>query len=195
MTRHDAMEGGLAAFVDAVGVVHVCWPVQADAQQKVVFCKKLAPFVIQRHCVGLQRVGDAHARPFMLLLIAHRLPEEFDTHQGRLPALPGEVDVVDLLGVDVLADVFLEQVVRHAEFAAGIKPFLGEEVAILAIEVADGASRLGHQVEGGGLVGLGLHGWEYSLIHHRGTEGTEKSVLKADVLESFCSPKLAVPGR
>ena len=118
----------------------------------------------------------------MLLLIAHRLPKELHTHQGRLAALPGEVDLVHLLRVDVLADVLLEQVVRHAEFAVGIEPFLGEEIAVLAVEVADGASRLGHQVEGGGLVGLGLHGWEYSGFHVRGTGGTEKSAGKVNML-------------
>ena len=174
--RHHLVVGRVAAFIDAVEIVHILRTVQADAEQEVVLGEELAPVVIEGDGVGLQGVGDAHAWALVLLLVAHRLAEKVQAHQRRLAALPSEVDLIDLLRLDVLADVFLEQAVRHAEFAAGIEFFFGEEIAVFAIKVADGASRLGHQVKSGGLSGRGLHGWEYSGFHHRGTVGTELQI-------------------
>lgn len=152
------MEGGIAALVDAVIIVHVSRPIEADAQQETVGGEERAPVVIQRDGVGLQGVGDSHARALVLLLIAHGLLEEIQPHQRGFAALPREVDVVHLLRRDVLADVLLKQIVRHAELAARIQRFFGEEVAVFAIEVADGASRLGHQMESGGLLRGSSHG-------------------------------------
>ena len=52
--RHDLVEGGIAALVDAVVVMHIGRPIEADAQQEIVGGEKLAPVVVQRDRVGLQ---------------------------------------------------------------------------------------------------------------------------------------------
>jgi hypothetical protein len=49
--------------------------------------------------------------------------------------------------LDQLAQVRLEQDIRHPETAAGIEHLLGEEEAIGAVEVADSACRLCQEVE------------------------------------------------
>ena len=154
---HHLVEGGIAALVDAIEIVNIPRAIEADTNQEVVFGKELTPFVVQRDGIGLECIINPHAAFFVLLLKAHRLSKKFDAHQGRFAALPGKVDFVDRLGLDILADVFFQQAVGHAELAVGIEFFFGEEIAIFAVEVADGASRLGHHMKGGGLCDCCLH--------------------------------------
>ena len=147
--HHPGM-GRCTALVDAVLVVQFRRPVHAEAHQEVVGCEELAPFVVQEGAVGLQGVLDAHARTLVLLLQSHGLPKPVESHQGWLAALPGKGDLRDLLGLDVLTGVLLEQVQRHAEVRSGIEILLGQEIAIGAVQVADRAARLEHDVEGVG---------------------------------------------
>ena len=52
--------------------------------------------------------------------------------------------------MDVFADIFFQHGVAHApRIFGGIQFFLCEIKTIFAIEVADGADGLGHDVEGG----------------------------------------------
>ena len=106
---HHLVKGGVAALVDAVEIVHFLRAIKADADQKVVFGKERAPFIVQRDGVGLERIVNRHAAFFALLLIAGRLPKELDAHQSRLAALPGKVNFIDLLRFDILADVLFQQ--------------------------------------------------------------------------------------
>jgi len=145
---HDALKGRLAALVDAVGVVQFTRPVHAEADEEVVLLEELRPVVVEQHSVGLEAVVDAHAGLFVLLLVTDGLAEEVEAHQGRLAALPGEGHFGHLLRLNVLPRVFLQQGRVHAEVAAGVEAFLGEEVTVLAVEVADGAAGLGHEMEG-----------------------------------------------
>ncbi|MNY35353.1 hypothetical protein D3C86_1697520 [compost metagenome] len=91
---------------------------------------------------------NRHAGAEILVHQRERAPEERQAHQGRLATLPGDGDVRRTLGLDDLLDVGLEQLVRHPEAVAGIERLLGQEEAILAVEVADGPRRLGQHVEG-----------------------------------------------
>ena len=54
-------------------------------------------------------------------ICSHDLAEEGQPHQRRLAALPGEVDLGDLLRLDVLADEMLEHGVAHLELLPGKK--------------------------------------------------------------------------
>ena len=74
----------------------------------------------------------------MFFLEFNGFAEEVQSHERGLAALPGKGDFRYLLGLDVLPDVFFEQVFGHAETAARVQVLLREEVAVLAIEIADG---------------------------------------------------------
>ena len=93
--------------------------------------------------VRLDRVLDLLPRPEVLLRQLDGAPEEVEAHQRWLAALPRDRDERALgVRLDQLADVLLEQVVRHAEPAAWVEHLLREEEAVLAVEVADGSGWL-----------------------------------------------------
>ena len=50
---HDFVECGLSAFVHAVEIVHFARPIDAEADQKVVFTEEFAPLVVQQRAVCL----------------------------------------------------------------------------------------------------------------------------------------------
>ncbi len=143
------VEGGLAALVDAVGVVHVAGSVHRDADQEVVRVQEVAPLVVEERAVGLDGVEDPLSRPAEPALELERADEELEPHQCRLATLEGHHDLVGTrVGRQQLPDVGLVDVGVHPEPAAGVELVLGQEEAVLAVQVADGAGRLGHHVEG-----------------------------------------------
>jgi hypothetical protein len=161
---HDAVEGGGAAFVDAVGVVEFAWAVDAEADEEVVGGEESAPVVVESGAVGLEGVVDGSAVR-VLALEGDDFFEEGDAEEGWFAALPGEGHAGAGLGGDVVADEGLEDVVRHAEVLAFWEEvFFFEVEAVFAVEVADRADGLGHGVEWPGVAGGwacvgGGHGW------------------------------------
>jgi hypothetical protein len=62
--------------------------------------------------------------------------------------LPGKGHLKGILGFDILLDVCLQHIGFHSKvLALGIKGFLFEVIAIGAIEIADRANGLGHDME------------------------------------------------
>ena len=53
------------------------------------------------------------------------------------------------MSFDELADVILQNFIRHAEGAAGIEQLLIQKEAVLASQVANGTRRLGQHVDTG----------------------------------------------
>ncbi len=94
---------------------------------------------------------NRHARPGVLFDHLHHLPEEIKTPERWLAPLSGYCHLGRLLGLDDLLDEGFHYVIRHAEAAARVKRFLGQEEAILTVQIADGAGGrpfgLGHYVE------------------------------------------------
>jgi len=73
------------------------------------------------------------------LLQRDHAPEEVEAGEGRLPAVPGEVDERARAGVDEGADVGLQDRVRHAVRLPGREEAgLAEVVAVIRSEVAEG---------------------------------------------------------
>ncbi len=167
---HHPVEGTGAALVEAVGVMERLGSVETDAHQETVLLEEATPFVVQRGAVGLDRVLDRLPRTPVLLDELDRAAEEVQPHEGRLAALPGEVHFRCLMGLEQLADVVLEQVVRHAEAAAGVEHLLGEEEAVLAVEVADRAGRFHENVKGGRRAGGAGGGNRCGLGHGHGID-------------------------
>src|SRR5579872_3419801 len=122
-----------------------------------------APFVVEENAVSLKRVFDALAVCVLLLQRDHAA-EEIDAEQRWFATLPCKVDRLQRLRLDILADVGFEDVVRHGPTGktgvagvrgrgrggrggASVKLFLFQIKTVFAIEIADGANRLGHDVE------------------------------------------------
>ena len=144
---HDGLEGGLALLVHSETVVQFARAVNAQPDQERLLGEEGAPFVIEQHAVGLDRVRDPLAlRVFRLQL--DDPAEEAHAQQRWLAALPGERDFRQILLLDVLADERLKHVVRQAKRLAGREQArLLKVEAIPAIEIAGRADRLDHDVK------------------------------------------------
>ena len=148
---HDAVEGGLAALVAPVGVVQLRRPVDRDADEEPVLGEELAPVVVEQRGVGLQRVEHPLARCRELPLELDDAGEEVEPHERRLAALEGDHHLVRAaVRLEQAAEVRREHVVGHPEPAAGVHLLLGQEEAVVAVEVAHGTGGLGHEVERAG---------------------------------------------
>ena len=109
--------------------------------------EEAAPAIIQFCTVGLDGVVNCYARADILLHQFHGILEEFQPHQGRLAALPGDGHLGGILRLDDALDVGLQHIVFHAEGAAWVERLLGQEETVLAVQIADGTGRFGHHVE------------------------------------------------
>ena len=147
--RMHPVEGGLAALVDPVRVVHLPRAVDRDADQEVVLLQERAPLVVQQGAVGLDRVEDPLARPRVLVFQLDGPAEKVQAHHGRLAALPGHDHLRHpRVRLHELADIGLLQPGGHPELTARVQHLLGQEEAVLAVQVAHRAGGLGHHVEG-----------------------------------------------
>jgi len=145
---HHARVRWLAAFVHAIGVVNIFRPVDGESDEKLVARQKLAPCIVEQRAVGLECIVDSLA-VCILFLQRDDVIEEWNPQQRWLAALPGKADVLIRLRLNVLTNVGFEHIIRHAEFTptARVEIFLLQVVAVGAIEIADCAMRLGHDVK------------------------------------------------
>ncbi len=151
---HGGVEGGFAVLVIAVEIVDGSGTIDGEADEEVVLGEEFTPRVVEEGAVGLEGVGDIFAVG-ELLLEGDDFLEEGDSEEGGFAALPGEVNIGTGLGVDVLLDVGLEDVVGHGPVAlVGVEGFFFEIEAVGAVEVADGADGLGEDVEVEAVLGV-----------------------------------------
>ena len=146
---YDAVEGGLATLVDAVGVVHLPRTVDRHARPGSRWRGGTRPTrrrcSVAFVCTVLRMRWPGRCVPALQLEGA---PEEVEAHEGGLAALERDDDLVEpALSGEQLADVGLVHRRVHAEPAARVELLLGQEEAVLAVQVADRARRLGHDVE------------------------------------------------
>jgi hypothetical protein len=146
-TLHHLIERPPAALVDAVGVMDLLRTVDRDAHQEIVLLEERCPRIVDEHRVRLHRVLDPLTGLPMLLRQFNRAPEEIQPHHRRLAALPRDRNLGCQVRLYQLLDVRLERLVRHPKRAAGVERLLREEEAVGAVEVADGARRLGEEME------------------------------------------------
>ena len=119
--------------------------------RKSCSCEELAPLVVEQRAVGLDRVLELLARAPVPLGQLDGAAEEVEAHQRGLAALPGDGDLAGPAATSSSwRDVGLEHVVAHPEPVARVERLLRQEEAVLAVEVADRAGRLGQHVELGG---------------------------------------------
>ena len=119
--RQDPVEGPPATPVLAVDIVELLGTVEAQADEEAVLVKEPAPIVVEENAVGLERVLDPGPRLLVFLLELDRSPEEIEAHEGRLPALPCDRHLGDLVGFEKLPDIGLVDLIRHPEAASRVQ--------------------------------------------------------------------------
>ncbi|MNP27596.1 hypothetical protein D3C76_1205160 [compost metagenome] len=128
-------------------IVDLPWAVEAEPHQETLAGEEGAPVVIEQGAIGLQGIADDLAGGEAALVVQGPL-EKVQAEQGRLAALPGELDFGAGLRRDVALHVVAQHLVVHAEALAGRELLLLLQVeAVAAIEVADRPDRLGHEVQ------------------------------------------------
>jgi hypothetical protein len=84
----------------------------------------------------------------MLVLQFHNFPKVVQPQDGWFPSVPGKVDHGSGGGVDMLGNVSLKDIVRHTKGRIlSIKVFLFQIITVAAVEITDGAGRLGKNLK------------------------------------------------
>src|ERR1700684_2269957 len=74
--------------------------------------------------------------------------KKFDSKQCWLPSLPSKADLCRRLSFDMLSNVFFQNLVWHEQaFIRREKLLLFQIETVLAVEIADGPDRLGHNMK------------------------------------------------
>ena len=150
---HHAVECRALLFVYAIGVVEVRRSINADANEKLIVSQKAPPGVIEERSIRLKRILNLlTVRVFCLQ--ADNIFKVANTKKRGLPTLPGKLHFVSRLCLDVLLDIQLEGLGGHRPAwvnlaVSRVVVFLLEVKAVAAIQVADGADRLCHDVKAG----------------------------------------------
>ena len=138
---YNLIKGAMPPFVHTVEIMQVFCSVHTQSDQELMLLEKSTPVIVQQGPVGLHGIDDRGARFLVFLQQFHAPSEEIQSHERRLAALPGHLDLRDVLRIDQLPDISFQQFVCHSESAAWIKHFLGEEKAVGTIEVAGSTCR------------------------------------------------------
>ena len=140
--------GAAAAPVEPVGVVHGGRAVHGDSHEHVVVGQEGGPLLIDEGGVGLQGVDHLLGGAPVGLAQLDEPAEEGQAAQGRLTALPEHGDLSVTAGGQVLGDVGLQGLLAHELARDVVEQLLGQEEAVLAVQVAGGPGRLGDDGQG-----------------------------------------------
>ncbi len=139
---------GLLPFGQPIMVVHFLGAIQTEPDSKALPSQETAPLFVDENPVRLDAVANTTIRGLVLALERDHLAEKIKAQNRGFPAMPGKVDCRTRRRGDVLDNVFLKEGVRHAELLSlGIKMLLPQIVTVSAVQVADGANRLGKNLK------------------------------------------------
>jgi len=110
---HDVRVRGRTAAGDPVAVVVLRRAVEAQADEETLGREEAAPRLVEEGAVGLEGVEDPPARRPVPLLERDDPAEVVEPEDGRLAAVPEEIDRPFGGDFDLLADVLLQQIVGH----------------------------------------------------------------------------------
>ena len=137
-----------AAFIHAIEVVQFGGTVNGNPDQEMVLRQELAPAVVQQDAVGLKGVFNSLAVG-ILVLDGDDFAKKVHAQQSGLAALPGKGNCRRILRGDELRDVRFQHRVGHRPILLlAVKIFLFQIKAVAAVEVANRANGLGHDVKG-----------------------------------------------
>ena len=106
------------------------------------------PLLVNQGGVGLQRVADLLGGPAVGLAHLQHPPVEGDATQGRLPTLPQHRHLAVGAGREQLAHVDPRRLLAHELPRCVVEQLLGQEEAVLAVQVAGSAGGLGDHGQG-----------------------------------------------
>jgi len=151
-TSHHRIKGRTPRAIDSVSVMYIPRSVETNPDKKIIVSQKLAPIVVKKRSVGLQRIRDPHALRRILLLKRDYPSEVVHSKHCWLPALPRKVHFGPTRfgrRFDHLTDIGIENIVRHTKFFLIRKHFfLLEIIAIFAVNIAPRPNGFGHNVKG-----------------------------------------------
>lgn len=134
ISPHHLLMGRFPSLGYAIAVVELLRTVDADSDLETMPRKEAAPFFVQECAVRLNAIEDLASRGPVLCLEFDDPPKIVDSQNSRLAAVPCKENQFYRTSLDVLDDVFLQQVVRHAKrFGLRIEILLPEVIAIAAV--------------------------------------------------------------
>ena len=144
--NHHRMRAAAGA-VEPVGVVIWFGTVDRDTDEHVVGLEELCPLLVDQRAIGLHRVDDMLPGTAIAFAQLDEGAEEWQAAQGRLTALPEHSHLAVGTGGQIFGDICGQRLLVHLLSLGGVKQFLGQEEAILAVEVACRAGGLGNDGE------------------------------------------------
>jgi hypothetical protein len=162
------VEASVAGTVFAVGIMQVPGTVNGETNKEVFLMQELAPRTVEDRTVGLHVIFTPHMGWTVLFLKLDNLPEEVQTEERRLAALPGEDHLLVVLALEVLPDEGLEHLVGNAPLLGLPEQLLlGEVVAVSTVEVAERPGGFHHHVHTPhGLTSIEPYPARYRTIRH-----------------------------
>src|SRR5262245_61571122 len=101
--------------------MHLPRAVDREPDEKLVLAEERGPRKIEEGSVGLDRVLGSLSGLEVVLGELDCAPKEVEPHQRRLTSLPGDRHLGDrVVSLDQLAQVRIEQIVRHAKARAWV---------------------------------------------------------------------------
>ena len=64
----DPAEGSFAGMIDSIPVMKFFWPVDANAEKKLIIAKEPAPFIVQQNSISLKSIANLLAGAAVLFL-------------------------------------------------------------------------------------------------------------------------------
>jgi hypothetical protein len=140
---------GIAVFGDSAAVMQFLGTVQTEPDNKALRRKKSAPFLVEESPIGLHAVCNTPVRGFVLALQRHNPAKVVQSQHGWFTAMPRKADQRFGASVNVLDNILFQDVVGHPKrLAPWIELFLLiKVVAIVAIQITDGAGWLGEDLK------------------------------------------------
>ncbi|OPX95576.1 MAG: hypothetical protein A4E60_03575 [Syntrophorhabdus sp. PtaB.Bin047] len=192
---HYPVEGAVPLMVTTIAVMDLFRTVETDPHHEVVLLQEVAPLVGEERSIGLKCVGDGLCPDERSLKLDDAF-KEIDAQEGRLPALPDELDDRGGLRSDVVRDEAGQDLIGHPVFFARPEQRLFFQVeTVLAVEVAQRPygfchhvdARLGAHVARFGLRVMRAHGTLYHIPHPRVKGVGENTVKKGQDLNRLLS--------
>ena len=145
---HNHRVGAAPTAVDPVGIVQGSGPVDGHAHEEAVIGEEARPLVGDQRAIGLQGVAHALGGATVALAQLDKALKKVQATQGWLPALPQHRDLAVGARLQERLDVALQGLFRHGLSGSVVQQLLGQEKAILTVQVAGGPRRFGDDGEG-----------------------------------------------
>ncbi len=132
---HHPVKRGATHLVATIFVVKILWPVDRDANEKVILFKEFTPIIVQQGAVGLNGIVYLPSTAIFFLQF-YRLPVKGEGPHQRFTAMPGEHHLRHGLRFNILLNKTFKKFFAHHLMLVRIEAGLFQVVAIVAIEIA-----------------------------------------------------------